>query len=128
MKITTLLTAADDCPVDRTCPSVHDLDIDPENRYVISKRLTTQGEAALLGPLLDVGEVAGFMPVGFLPDANTMLDRTRTVSGPALRADRQYVIVFEVTDPALLTEFAHLMAKDEQLGTVPTPVLQEVRP
>lgn len=126
MKITTLLSTADHCPVDRTCPSVHDLDIDPENRYVISKRLTTQGEAALFGPLLRAGEVAGFMPVGFLPDANTMLSRTRMVAGPALRADRQYVIVREVTDPALLTEFAHLMAEDEQLGTVPARVLQEV--
>lgn len=126
MKITTLLTAADQCPVDRTCPSVHDLDIDPENRYVISKRLTTQGEVGLFGPLLDVGEVAGFMPAGFLPAANTILDRTRTVLSPALRADRQYVIVREVTDRALLAEFAHLMADDEQLGTVPAAVLQEV--
>lgn len=126
MKITTLLTAADDCPVDRTCPSVHDLDIDPENRYVISKRLTTEGEAALLKPLLEVGEVAGFMPAGFLPAASALFDRTRGVSGPALRADRQYVIVRGVTDPALLSEFAHLMAADEQLGAVPALVLQEV--
>jgi hypothetical protein len=126
MKITTLLTAADDCPVDRTCPSVHDLDIDPENRYVISKRLTTQGEAALLEPLMEAGEIAGFMPAGFLPAANAMLDRTRTVFRPGLRADRQYVIVREVTDPALVAEFAHLMAADEQLGTVPALVLQEV--
>lgn len=126
MKITTLLTVATDCPVDRTCPSVHDLDIDPENRYVISKRLTTLGEAALFEPLLEVGEVAGFMPFGFLPAANAMLDRTRTVFGPALHADRQYVIVREVTDPSLLAEFDRLMADDEQLGTVPAPALQEV--
>ena len=39
MKITTLRTTSNDCcPDERSCVSIHDLDIHPERRYVITKR------------------------------------------------------------------------------------------
>jgi hypothetical protein len=126
MQIRTLLSTAEKCPVDRTCPSVHELDTDPEHRYVISKRLTTPAEVAALEPLLGEGEVAGYMPAGFIPEGNVMLERTRGLEGLGLRTDRQYVIVRRVTDPAVLVAFANLMAGDEVLGTVPNHVLLEV--
>lgn len=68
----------------------------------------------------------GYLPAQFIPQGNPMLDRTRQVIAPGLRADRQYVIVRPVTDPAILTMFAHLMATDEHLGYVPTHLLLEV--
>jgi hypothetical protein len=123
--ITTLRTSAEDCPTDRTCPSVHDLDTDPGHRYVICAPVTP-GEIAVFRQVMAAGEIVGAMPFGFIPDANPALDRTREVRDPALRADRQYVILTAVTDPAVLTEFADLIGPDEQLGYLPVAQLAEV--
>jgi hypothetical protein len=54
-----------------------------------------------------------------------------TRSCPSIHAvagepDRRYVITKRVTDPAVATAFAHLVADDEQLGYVPADLLPEV--
>lgn len=128
MHITTLRTMAgsQDCPDIDSCPSVHDLDTDPERRYVISKRTTDPHEVAAFRHLMAAGEVLGWMPAGFLSDANELFDRTREVTSPGMRPERRYVITTPVTDPRTLREFARLIAPTEQLGAVPARARQEV--
>ena len=126
MKIVTLRSTADDCPTDRTCPSIHDVDTDPQRRYVISKKVTDVAEMLAFASYIGDGQLLGYLPAGFVPSTNPMLDRTRDVRGQAVRPDRQYVIVTEVTDPLTLALFAHLIATDEQLGYVPVHELLEV--
>jgi hypothetical protein len=127
MRIVTLRTDADMyCPIGRTCPSIHDVDTDPTHRYVIFRMVTESAELAVFASVIEAGEVLGFMPADFIPADNPMLERTQAVGDPALRTDRQYVILSPVTDTDTLTGFAYLMAPDEHLGRVPANQLQEV--
>lgn len=118
MQVRTLRSTAIDCPNKWDCPSVHELDTDPERRYVVSKQASPAERDAfvhLLGP----GEVLGWVPPGFLSAENAMLSRARDVTSPALNPDRQYVITELVSDSAVLAEFGDLVSRNEQLGTVP---------
>lgn len=128
VKITTLRTLAgtDQCTDYPTCPGVHELDVDPDHRYVVAKTITDPAELAAFDGMLGDGEVAGWMPGGFLPAENAVLSLSRRLRHPALRADRDYVIMSAVTDAEVLAEFAPLMATDEHVGTVPVHALQEV--
>lgn len=122
MKVTTLLTTADDyCPNKWDCPSVHDLDTDPGRRYVVSK-LTSTEERNAFAHLLGEDEVLGWMPAGLLDVRNALLQRTHAVQGPVVREDRQYVITTAVHDKAILAAFGDLVGRDEQLGA--TPVIE----
>lgn len=61
--------------------------------------------------------------------ADTLCPDTR--SCPSIHAvagepHRRYVITKKVTDPAVTTAFAHLVADDEQLGYVPAALIPEV--
>lgn len=120
MKITTLRTTALDCPHSNICPSIHDLDVDPRSRYVISK-VSTVDEHAVFADLLLPGELLGWMPAGFIPAGNVLLERTGGVVDPRLHPERQYVI----TSPLAWWEvgkrrtFRPLVGPDEQLGRVP---------
>lgn len=69
MKITTLRTAPG-CPDERTCVSIHDLDIHPERRYVITKRETNPAVLAAFAHLMADDEQLGYGPVDMFP-ANT---------------------------------------------------------
>lgn len=40
--------------------------------------------------------------------------------------DRRYVVTKKVTDPAVISAFAHLVGDDEQLGYVPADLIPEV--
>jgi hypothetical protein len=128
LKITTLRTLAGTpgCSDFPTCPGVHDLDTDPEHRYVIAKTITDPTELAAFAGELGDGEVPGWMPAGFLPAGNEVFTRTRRLWQSGMRSDRDYVITTLVTDAAVLQEFAPLMAADEHLGTVPVRALLEV--
>lgn len=71
MKITTLRTLAGDdayCPNERTCPSVHALDMHPERRYVITKRETDPGIIAAFAPLMADDEQLGWTPDALFPE------------------------------------------------------------
>jgi hypothetical protein len=127
MKIVTLRSTADQfCPTERTCPSIHDVDVDPLHRYVIYKTVTEADQLAVFNEELAASEALGYMPADFIPTNNSVLDRTRGVHDPALRPDRQYVILTPVTDPQMLDQFAHLIAPDEHLGRVHVHQLLEV--
>lgn len=67
MKITTLRTVAgtNDCPVEGTCVSMHDLDLHPERRYVIVKRETDPAIVAAFAHLTGSDEVLGYTPRDF---------------------------------------------------------------
>lgn len=118
MKVTTLITTADDCPNKWDCPSVHDLDVDPERRYVVSKQASA-AEYAVFRHLIQTGEILGWVPVGLLDERNGMLDRTRQVHSDVLDPSRRYVITAAVRDPLVLARFGDLVSRNEQLGTVP---------
>lgn len=117
-KVTTLITTADDCPNKWDCPSVHDLDVDPERRYVVSK-LATAAEHAVFRDLLEAGDIVGWLPAGFLDERNALFDRARHVTGEVLDPARRYVITSAVRDPRVLAHFGDLVSRNEQLGTVP---------
>lgn len=68
MKITTLRTTG--CPDERTCVSIHDLDIHPERRYVITKRETNPDILAAFAHLMAADEQLGYGPADMFP-ANT---------------------------------------------------------
>lgn len=118
MQVKTLRTTAHDCPNKWDCPSVHELDTDPERRYVVSK-LASPAERDVFAHLLGPGEVLGWMPPGFLSAENGLLSRASDVTSPVLNPDRQYVITELVNDSAVLAEFGDLVSRNEQLGTVP---------
>lgn len=118
MQVRTLRTTAHDCPNKWDCPSVHELDTDPERRYVVSKQ-ASPAERDAFAHLLGPGEVLGWMPPGLLPTENVLLSRASEVVSPALNPDRQYVITELVNDSAVLAEFGDLVSRNEQLGTVP---------
>ncbi|MDN5920030.1 MAG: hypothetical protein L0I76_33850 [Pseudonocardia sp.] len=117
MKVTTLLTAADDCPNKWDCPSVHDLDVDPERRYVVSKQ-ASDDERGAFAHLVGEDEVVGWLPDGLLDERNSLLDRTREVRSPLLHRDRRYVITTAVSDESILAAFGDLVGRKEQLGSV----------
>lgn len=127
VRVLTLRTVGDQqCPNERTCPSVHDLDTDPERRFVIAKRVVDHAELVAFRLVIAGNEVLGYMPPQFIPAGNPLLDRTRGIRAPALRADRQYVILRPVVEQAVLEVFAGLVAPDELLGYVPAAELMEV--
>jgi len=66
MKITTLRTAGG-CPDERTCVSIHDLDIHPERRYVITKRETNPDILAAFAHLMADDEQLGYGPADMFP-------------------------------------------------------------
>lgn len=125
MQVKTLRTTANDCPNKWDCPSVHELDTDPERRYVVSKQASS-AERDAFAHLLRPGEAVGWMPPGFLSAGNGLLGRTRDVASRDLRPDRQYVVTELVNDPAVLAEFGDLVSRNEQLGTVPVRQLAVV--
>lgn len=65
MKITTLRTS--DCPDEIQCVSIHDLDIHPERRYVITKQETDPAVLAAFAHLIGPGEQLGFGPADMFP-------------------------------------------------------------
>jgi len=65
MKITTLRTT--NCPDERTCVSIHDLDLHPERRYVITKRETDPDILTAFGPLIGADEQLGYGPLHMFP-------------------------------------------------------------
>lgn len=117
MHVRTLLTTANDCPNKWDCPSVHELDTDPDGRYLISKQ-ASQAERETFTQLLASGEVVGWVPVGLLDECNGLLDRTRGVADQALLPGRRYVITTAVTDVSILALFGDLVGRGEQLGRI----------
>lgn len=101
--MTTLWTAAwQESNVNRSCPGEHQLPDRPELRHVITKRVddaTAAAYAAEHGLELEPGQVVGAVPSRMSLDG--------------------YLVSTLVADPDELAAFAHLMADDEQLGTVP---------
>jgi hypothetical protein len=65
MKITTV--RSDDCPDERTCVSIHELDLHPERRYVITKRETDPDILAAFAPLIGPDEQLGYGPADMFP-------------------------------------------------------------
>jgi len=49
-----------------------------------------------------------------------------SIHAVAEQPDRRYVITKEVTDPAVIAAFAHLVSGDEQLGYLPADLIPEV--
>lgn len=49
-----------------------------------------------------------------------------SINALADEPDRRYVVTKKVTDPAVISAFAHLVSNDEQLGYVPTDLIPEV--
>ena len=69
MKITTLRTTSNDCcPDERSCVSIHDLDIHPERRYVITKREIDSRIIAAFAHLVGADEQLGWGPIDMFPE------------------------------------------------------------
>lgn len=62
MKITTIRTLGDNCPVDNVCPSIHKLDTHPERTYVVTKVETDPDIKAAFAHLVGPGEQLGWAP------------------------------------------------------------------
>jgi hypothetical protein len=66
MKITTLRTTAENCPDTWTCPSIHDLDLHPDRRYVVTTTETDPAILAAFDHLIGPGEQLGWVPTELL--------------------------------------------------------------
>lgn len=67
MKIETVRTTAGSCPDERTCVSLHNLDLHPDRRYVITKRETDPQILAAFAHLMAPDEQLGWGPADFFP-------------------------------------------------------------
>jgi hypothetical protein len=66
MRITTLRTTSE-CPDITNCVSIHDLDIHPERRYVITKRETDPAVLDAFAHLIGDDEQLGYGPTAMFP-------------------------------------------------------------
>lgn len=65
MEITTLRTT---CPDGAVCPSIHRIDTDSENLYVITKRVTDPAVLAAFDGMVGADEQLGVAPRTLLPE------------------------------------------------------------
>lgn len=65
MEITTLRTV---CPESPVCPSVHRIDTDSENLYVILKKVTDPDVLAGFASLIAPDEILGTAPNALFPE------------------------------------------------------------
>ncbi len=68
VEIITLRTT-DECPDNRTCPSIHAVTGEPGRRYVITKKVTDPAVVAAFTHLVALDEQLGYVPTDLIPEA-----------------------------------------------------------
>ncbi|MGA9312253.1 MAG: hypothetical protein WBV74_18070 [Pseudonocardiaceae bacterium] len=63
------LRTTDQCPDNRTCPSIHAVTGEPDRRYVITKKVTDPAVIAAFARLVAGDEQLGYVPTDLIPEA-----------------------------------------------------------